>query len=194
MRLDRIALLFAVTVLGTALWWELRRPPNLSIRVSGDTAFVDGITSGRDQGAVRALLREHPQVRRLVLGDMPGTRDVVSNYRLGRTIREAGLATELLETSRIASGAVDLFLAGTTRRVACGARIGVHSWGGAGFDAQDVGWDTLRAMSRDYIADMGVDPDFYDFRTQAAGIEDIHWLTDAQIARFNVTTEPRNCS
>ena len=167
--LDRIALLFAAVVIAAATFWELRRPPNLTFRVQGDTAFVNGTTSSRDQGAVRRLLRDHPGVRRLVFEDMPGTRDMTSNYRLARSIREAGLATELAARSRIASGAVDLFLAGEPRTVACGAMIGVHSWGSAGFDAQDVGWDTHRTMSRDFLADMGVDPDFYDFRTQAAG-------------------------
>ena len=193
LRPDQLALVAVGLIIAAATAWQLSKPKGLAFRVDGDTAFVNGTTSARDQGAVRALLRDNPQVERLVFETMPGTRDVTSNYRLARSIREAGLATEVRADSRIASGAVDLFLAGTERTVACGAMIGVHSWGSSGYDAQDVRFDPHRSMSRRFLADMGVEADFYDFRNRMAGAESIHWLTDAEIARWGVATEPRNC-
>ena len=193
LRPDQWALVLVGIVLAAAVIWQAGKPRGLQFRVDGPVAFVNGTTTGRDQGAVRALLREHPQVTTLVFEQMPGTRDVTSNYRLARTIREAGLDTHLRPTSRIASGAVDLFLAGAKRSVACGAMIGVHSWGGTGYDAQDVRFDPHRPMSRDFLADMGVDPDFYDFRTRMAGSDAIHWMSDAEIERWGVATEPRAC-
>ncbi len=183
--------LILAMVLVPAIAGQLDRPDGLRFEVQGDTAFVDGTSTSRSQNAVRRLLRDNPQVTRLVFRSMPGTVDVTTNYHLARTIREAGLTTELTAGSRIASGAVDLFLAGERRIVACGAMIGVHAWGSAGYDAQDVMFDPHRRMSRRFLSDMGVDPDFYDFRTDAAGTEEIHWMNDAEIARWGVATEPR---
>ncbi|MGB6229784.1 MAG: hypothetical protein WBF53_06605 [Litorimonas sp.] len=194
LRWDLLAIGAVVLLLSVATLSRSDDPDRLRFEVEGSTAYGYGFTDGRSQGVVRALLRDHPQVDTLVLANKPGTRDVTSNYRLGRTIRQAGLRTELRADSRIASGAVDLFLAGTERRVACGAMIGVHAWGATGFDARDTAWDTHRGHSRDYLSDMGVDPDFYDFRTAAAGTEEMHWLSDAEIARWGVATEPRDCS
>ncbi|MGB3456801.1 MAG: hypothetical protein WBA35_10610, partial [Litorimonas sp.] len=130
----------------------------------------------------------------LVFLDMPGTRDVTSNYRLARTIRRAGLDTELRADSRIASGAVDLFVAGVERRIACGAQVGVHSWGASGFDAQDAVWDNHRGYSRGFLSDMGVDPDFYDFRTRAAGSDDMHWMNVDELTRWGVATQAMDCA
>ena len=188
-----ILLLILALILVPAIGARIAAPDGLRFVVQGDTAFVDGTSTSRSQGAVRRLLRDNPQVTRLVFRTMPGTRDVTTNYHLARTIRAAGLTTELTPDSRIASGAVDLFLAGERRVVACGAMIGVHAWGSTGYDAQDVLFDPHRRMSRAFLSDMGVDPAFYDFRTDAAGTDDIHWLTEAEIDRWGVATEPRDC-
>jgi hypothetical protein len=192
-RWDLFAIGGAALVMLAALVLRIPNPDLLRFEVQGERAYGYGFTDGRSQGVVRALLRDNPQVDTLVFVDMPGTRDVTSNYRLARTIRQAGLKTELRGDSRIASGAVDLFLAGTDRRVACGARIGVHAWGGTGFGAQTAVWDNHRGYSRDFLSDMGVDPDFYDFRTAAAGTDDIHWMSEAEVDRWNMATEPRDC-
>jgi hypothetical protein len=186
-----ILILVLAMILVPAIAGQLDKPDGLRFDVQGDTAFVDGTSTSRSQNAVRRLLRDNPQVNRLVFRSMPGTIDVTTNYHLARTIRDAGLTTELTATSRIASGAVDLFLAGERRIVACGAMIGVHAWGSTGYDAQDVMFDPHRGMSRRFLSDMGVDPDFYDFRTEMAGTEDIHWMSNAEIARWGVATEPR---
>ena len=194
MRWDLFAIAGVVIVLVVAMLTHGSDPDRLGFEVEGDRAYGYGFTDGRSETIIRELTRDHPQVETLVFVNMPGTRDVTSNYRLARSIRRAGLDTELLPQSRIASGAVDLFLAGVNRTVACGAQVGVHAWGSSGFDAQDAVWDNHRSYSRDFLSDMGIDPDFYDFRTAAAGSEAMHWMTDAEIDQWAVATEPRNCS
>ncbi|WP_298913539.1 hypothetical protein [uncultured Algimonas sp.] len=193
MRWDWLALGGVIVVLFIALLTQRPNPDLLRFEVEGERAYGYGFTDGRSQGVVDRLRRDHPDVDTLVFVDMPGTRDVTSNYRLARDIRRAGLNTELRPDSRIASGAVDLFLAGTERIVACGAMVGVHAWGGAGFDAQDAVWDTHRRHSRGFLSDMGIDPDFYDFRTQAAGTDEMHWLSADEIERWRVATAPVDC-
>lgn len=193
MRWDLFALVGVGLILISALAFRGSDPDRLRFEVEGDRAFGYGFTDGQSETVIRELMRDHPQVETLVFVNMPGTRDVTSNYRLARSIRRAGLNTELLAQSRIASGAVDLFLAGQTRTIACGALVGVHAWGSRGFDAQDAVWDNHRSYSRDFLSDMGIDPDFYDFRTQAAGSESMHWMNDEEIERWKLPTEPRTC-
>ena len=193
MRWDIFALVGVGLILLSALAFQGSDPDRLRFEVEGERAFGYGFTAGRSETIIRELTRDHPQVETLVFVNMPGTRDVTSNYRLARSIRRAGLNTELLAQSRIASGAVDLFLAGVDRTVACGALIGVHAWGSSGFDAQDAVWDNHRSYSRDFLSEMGVDPNFYDFRTRAAGSESIHWMSDEEIERWKLPMEPRTC-
>ena len=192
-RWDLIGLAVVGLILLVAVLTNRPSPDLLRFEVEGSKAYGYGYTDGRSQGVVRQLLRDHPEVETLVLVNMPGTRDVTSNTRLARDIRRAGLDTELRADSRIASGAVDLFLAGVDRTVECGAMIGVHAWGSSGFDAQDVRWDNHRSYARDFLSDMGVDPNFYDFRTQSAGSDSIHWMSVEEINRWGVASRPLSC-
>lgn len=194
MRWDLLGLAAAVMVIISAVLIQKPNPDLLRFKVDGTRAYGYGFSDGRSQGVINQLTRDHPEVDTLVFIAMPGTQDMTSNYHLARSIRRAGLKTELRADSRIASGAVDLFLAGSTRTVACGAMIGVHAWGGGGgYDAQDAWWDHHRTMSRDFLSDMGIDPDFYDFRTDAAGTDDIHWLSVDEINRWRVTSALLKC-
>lgn len=193
MRWDLVGLgAVAVVILGAVLL-QKPNPDLLRFEVDGTRAYGYGFTDGRSQDVVKKLTRQHPDVETLVFVSMPGTQNLTSNYHLARSIRRAELNTELRADSRIASGAVDLFLAGSTRTVACGAMIGVHAWGIGDYDAQDAWWDNHRTASRDFLSDMGIDPDFYDFRTDAAGTESMHWLTVAEINRWTVASEPIRC-
>lgn len=193
MRWDLVGLGAAALVILGAVLLQKPNPDLLRFEVDGRYAYGYGFADGRSQNTVDKLVSDHPDVDTLVFVAMPGTRDLASNYHLARSIRRAGLNTELRSDSRIASGAVDLFLAGSTRTVACGAMIGVHAWGMGGYDAQDAWWDNYRSTSRGFLADMGIDPDFYDFTTQAAGTESIHWLSVDEINRWRVATAPMLC-
>lgn len=194
MRWDLFGLAAAAIVILGAVLLQKPNPDLLRFEVEGTRAYGYGFSDGRSQDVVKKLVRQHPDVKTLVFVSMPGTQDLTSNYHLARSIRRAGLNTELRADSRIASGAVDLFLAGSQRTVACGAMIGVHAWGMGGFDAQDAWWDNHRTASRDFLSDMGIDPDFYDFRTAAAGTESIHWLTSEEVNRWSVASEPIRCN
>jgi len=89
---------------------------------------------------------------------------------------------------------VDLFLAGVARPADCGAKIGVHSWSSGGlYDAQDTYYDDRRGTQERFLRDMGLDPQFYVFTRDAAPAKGIHILTDDEMRRFSVTTEPHHC-
>lgn len=174
-------------------------PYLLRFEVEGSRAYGYGYTDDRSVGVVRKLLKNNPQVETLVLKHMSGTRDGDMNIILARDIRKRGLKTHLDADSYIASGAVDLFLAGTSRSMDCGALIGVHSWslGGAGLTSpispQDMGRDRRQKYHENFLRDMGIDPAFYAYTRAAAEPEDIHYMSVADINRFGLTTEPLEC-
>jgi len=171
----------------------------LKFRVKDNVAYGYGGTTDWSVHSVKSFLNDNPQVDTLVLKKMPGTQDADMNIRIARDIRKRGLKTHLDSDSFIASGAVDLFLAGTERTMECGALIGVHSWSMSGrrdtirISPKDLGTDRRQKLQETFLRDMGVDPAFYAFTREAAEPEKLHFLTPEEINRFGLLTEPVDC-
>lgn len=91
-------------------------------------AAVVGSTDRFSPQFFDAMLDAHPELEVLELVEAPGTRHDIANLAVGRRIRAAGLATHVPEGGSVRSGAVELFLAGTTRTMADSAEFAVHSW------------------------------------------------------------------
>lgn len=170
------------------------RDETLFFDVQGERAFVYGTTDNYSRNIVRDLMREEPQVTTLVLQAMPGTQDMVTNTRIARDIREAGLATHVPADGQIASGAVDWLAAGVTRTIDCGAQVGVHSWGNPmGGRGDRTVFDPQSMMQRDFLGDMGVDPAFYKFTKDAAGPDEIYWMRPEEMVRFRLLSVDPDC-
>lgn len=164
----------------------------VAFTVSGTDAVLRGVIDARAITAIEDLLRDHPEVTRVIFQDCPGSVDDTSNLRAARLLRDANLTTHVPADGVIASGGVDLFLAGTTRTadVAGGARLGVHSWGSGPIAGADVPRDDpAHQPYLDYYAEMGIPADFYWFTLDAAGADDIHWMTAEEIARYGLLTQ-----
>ena len=166
----------------------------LAFEVEGSFAFGNGVTKTDSAGVVRKLMRNHPDVTTLVFQYMPGTQNADANLKIAHDIRRNGLAVHLQSDSRIASGAVDLFLAGESRTMDCGAKIGVHSWAisghkGGNFNPKSMGRDSRQRIQERFLRTMGIDPAFYAFTRDAAGPDEIYILKPADIARFGILTE-----
>lgn len=166
----------------------------LKFHAEGDSAYGNGDTNGMSVGMVRKFLDDNPQVRQLVLKKMPGTTDADMNIRIAREIRKRGLSTHLEGNSFIASGAVDLFLAGTERTMECGAIIGVHSWGVTGdrtgtISPKTIGVDRRQKFHENFLRDMGIDPAFYVFTREAAEPDALHFMTGEEIEHYGLLTE-----
>lgn len=168
----------------------------LNFTIEENRAYGTGYTDDRSVGVVRKLLKKNPQVDTLVLKEMSGTKDGDRNIILARNIRKRGLNTHLEQNSMIASGAVDLFIAGTRRTMECGALIGVHSWSigeTIRISPGDMGGDSRQKYHEKFLRDMGIDPAFYAFTRAAAEPEDIHYMSVEEINRFGLTSEPLEC-
>lgn len=157
--------------------------------VVGSDLFMQGDITSRTPRQFAAVMAQHPGVTRIVLCEMPGSADDDAMIALPYDVRQRGLATHVGAESEIASGAVDLFLAGTTRTMERGAEIGVHSWS----DGQRDGIDYPRTSpehdaNRRYVEVMLGSNAFYWFTLQAAAFDDIHWMSEAEVLQFGLLT------
>ena len=185
-----IAIMFAVGIHG-ALQPDAGL---LKFRAVDNMAYGNGNTNGMSVAMVRDFLDENPQVDTLVMGKMPGTKDADMNTRIAREIRARGLKTHLPKNGFIASGAVDLFIAGTERTMECGGMIGVHSWGITGdrtgtISPKTMGVDRRQKFHEKFLSDMGIDPAFYVFTREAAEPSQLHFMSPEEIERWGLLTE-----
>jgi len=197
MKLIHIFVFAVMLILGALAFRDLTKPVEHDLRfeVSGTSASVYGRTDSNSHNLVKDFVRKNPQVDRLILQAMPGTQDMNTNRRVVMDIRAAGLATHVPADGRIASGAVDWFIAGSPRTIECGAMIGVHSWGTKIGERGDKAlYDGQYRTQRWFLNKMGVDPDFYEFTRSAAGPDDIYWLSVDEMLRYGLIDKDPGCA
>lgn len=163
------------------------------LEIKGNEVYLNGTLGTRGYAQFRDLIKNHPEVTTIVLQNVPGSINDAVNMHTGRIIREAGLNTKVLADSQISSGGVDLFCAGKERIVTKGARLGIHSWGGEGVSADDFAKDhpAHQYQLAHFTMCLGKEkgPSFY-FRTlEAAPAGDMHWMSDAEIKQWTVSTQ-----
>lgn len=158
-----------------------------------NTAKLDGVIDSGSPIHWDNFIAAFPNTNKLILVDGPGSENDEANLKLSRKIRSHNIATHLPANAEIASGAVDLFLAGTTRTRETGSRIGVHSWSDNTSEATyfPIG-DAVHQPYIDYYVEMGFSQieaeTFYYFTINAATASNIHWMTEAEIEQYKLLT------
>ncbi len=157
--------------------------------VDGTTARMSGDVDDATPRQFAAMLAAFPGVKRLEMIDCPGSLDEEANLILARAIRRAGLETVVPSGGSVRSGAVELWLAGSTRRAAPDAEFGVHSWADEyGREAKDYpASDPVHAEYIGLYREMGMDDAharaFYAL-TNATPFDQVRYLTRDDMARF----------
>ena len=157
--------------------------------IDGATVRMAGDVTSATPRQFAAMLAAHPGLRRLEMIDCPGSLDEEANLVLARAIRRAGMETVVPAGGSIRSGAVELWLAGTTRRAAPDAEFGVHSWADEyGREANDYpANDPVHAEYLGYYREMGLNDakarEFYAL-TNSTPFDDVRYLTRDDMARF----------
>jgi hypothetical protein len=163
-----------------------------TFEVRGELAIMRGVIGATTPSSVLELAFMNPEVRTIVLAEMPGSIDDVANVRAGRYIRQLGLDTHVPADGEVASGGTDLFLAGKNRSAEPGARFGIHSWGGGPVVATDLPRDHEdHLLYLDYYDEMGIPGEFYWRTLSAAPAEGIHWMTEEELERFDFFTDEK---
>jgi hypothetical protein len=128
--------------------------------IDATTAALMGSTNSDSPADFERMRSAFPRIMMLKLIDAPGTTQDVANLQLGRMIRSAGISTHVPTNGSVRSGAVELFLAGTTRTMEPGAMFAVHSWrdergrGPQNFSPEDP----VNRLYTAYYEDMGMSP------------------------------------
>ena len=189
-----IFLLLSIGILFTACDKENVDTNDFGIFSSQDseTVVMNGLIDSDIPQYWDNYIAAFPSTNRMIMKDCPGSTDDIANWEASRKIYAQSIAIHLPADAEIASGAVDLFLSGTTRTREAGSKIGVHAWAnGNGDEATDfpVG-DEEHQGAIDYYVDVGflqADAEaFYYFTINAAAAEDIHWMTDAEIEEYKL--------
>ena len=161
----------------------------INFQVQGDRAIMRGELGSGSDAAIRALMQNSPQVKTLVMQDVPGSNDDEAAIRAYNLVRQFGLNTEVPANGEIASGGVDFFIAGVQRRVLAGGFVGVHAWSDGTQSA--TAFPPSSSVHRSYIdfyRRMGLpDPEgFYFFTINAAPASGIHGMSRAEISRYGL--------
>ena len=121
-------------------------------------AAIVGPTDRMSPAWFDAMLSAHPGLEVLEMIEAPGTEHDIANLAVGRRIREAGLRTHVPRGGSVRSGAVELFLAGTTKSMEDGAEFAVHSWlDMKGREPDDFAEDhPANRLYLDYYVEMGM--------------------------------------
>lgn len=165
--------------------------PTTQFTADGRDVLVEGTLNAHTLDQFVAFMEQHPETERLVLLDVPGSVDDETNLQFGHLVRDLGLDTYLTADSEIHSGGTDLFLAGVDRTMERGAIIGVHTWAegrreGVDFPREDPVHDEYE----DYTRRMLGSAEFYWFTLEAASIDESHELSEREIERFGLLTQP----
>jgi len=162
-----------------------------SFAVEGDKAVMTGVISKQTIAKVEKLIKEHPEVKTIVMQNVPGSIDDESNLVACRLVRAHGFNTHVPSDGMIASGGTDFFTAGVKRTVEEGAEIGVHSWAGDGVeDASKLPNDHEEHQKYlDYYKEMKIPQDFYWFTIKAAPASRIYNMTAKELIEYQLVTE-----
>lgn len=156
------------------------------------TLVLDGVINSNTDSAFDEALRQNPNTELIIFRDAPGSEDDETNLQVGRKLFQLGLKTHVDDNGAIASGAVDLFLAGSQRTLGANARVGVHSWSDGSREATDFPRNSSEHLLYiNYYKAIGFSDqlaeDFYFFTINAAPADGIHWMTAAEIETYQVT-------
>lgn len=165
----------------------------------GKAIILNGVINSSALKEFKALYKKYPSVKTLRIVNCDGSIDDRINLKLASFVHEKGLNTYLEDYGTIASGGTDLFLAGIKRTKGIDTRIGVHSWAGNGKKGKLV---TAKEFPIDdknhqpyieYYKTIGFTQkqaeDFYFFTINAASAEDIHWMSEDEIRRYQLVAE-----
>lgn len=161
--------------------------PKIEVINNSDTAVVRGVLGKRFYKKFQKFAVENPNVRNLVLQDIPGSLNDDWNVKSCTFLHENCFNTHVNDSSMIASGGVDLFIAGNSRSVSPKAKIGVHSWRDLKKDGSEYPRDSEEhKVFLDFFEVIEMDTAFYWYTLKASPGKSIHWMTWEEIEKYQL--------
>ncbi len=167
---------------------------NFQLHPHGTFAIAYGVIGSTTPSVVQDLIDNHPSVTTIVMYACPGSEDDQSNLQASQLIHNAGYKMYLPIDGWIASGAVDMFVAGSIRVIdATFDPVGVHSWSDGVNEATDFPVGHVNHLPYiNYYVSVGFTQqeaeDFYYFTINAAPAAGIHWMTQVEMNQYKIRT------
>ena len=154
-----------------------------------DTLYMKGVIYRNTFKDIIEVLEQNPQVTTIAMVEVPGSIDDEINLIASQEIRKRNIGTYIPKDGMVASGGTDMFLASAKRNAHRTAKLGVHSWS----DGEKGGDEYPRdhpdhTMYLEYYEEIGIPLEFYWYTLTAAPADDIHWMTQEEIATYGVLT------
>lgn len=163
----------------------------VTFKIEDSKALMNGTIGPSTPFRVMELVFYHPEVDTIVMVDVPGSIDDDSSLRASQMVRAHRLNTHLRNDGEVASGGTDFFQAGVKRTCERGAKFGIHSWSEFGAEGSDYPRDSEEhKMYLDYCDEMGIPQSFYWYTLEVASADDIHWMTEEELDKYNMITSP----
>lgn len=159
--------------------------------VDGDRLYVVGTLNTHAHTEISDMIGAHPELRTIVLQNVPGTTNVDATLMTAALIHAKGLNTHVPKGGLIASGGVDLFCGGRERTVEPGVWIGVHSWS----SGEGVTGDSLEKSDAEHASQvtafesLGCPVSFYWYTVNAAPADGMYYMTREDLAVERVVTK-----
>ncbi|MGJ8654814.1 MAG: hypothetical protein ACSHX6_00075 [Akkermansiaceae bacterium] len=158
------------------------------------SAVLDGIIDSNSLSQFNQMINEHPEIHTILFDQAPGSVSDDVNFLIGQQIYDLRLDTHIVDRGIIASGAVDLFLAGDNRTRGFNTLVGVNAWADStNQQASDYPIDdSIHDFYINYYLSIGLRNqlanDFYFFSINAADADDIYFLTEEDIQIYEIFT------
>ncbi|CAL2062149.1 hypothetical protein [Tenacibaculum sp. 190524A05c] len=154
---------------------------------SKDSLYMNGVIYANTLDDLKEVLDQNPEVKTLVMEEVPGSIDDHINLLASREIRKRNINTFIPRGGMVASGGTDMFLAGKKRNADGTAEIGVHSWS----DGEKEGIeypreDKVHKMYLEYYKEMEIPSEFYWYTLEAASADNIHNMTQEEIKKYKI--------
>ncbi len=165
-----------------------------TVQADNKTVVMDGDIRTKSLTNFNKLQAKYPNISTINIKNCGGSMDDETNLRLSQKVYQSGINIHLMDNAEIASGGVDFFLAGVKRTRGNNTKIGVHSWGGDGESATDFPKGHKYHLSYiKYYKSVGMTQqqaeDFYYFTIYSAPVDGIHWMTEAEVKKYNMVTD-----
>lgn len=155
------------------------------------TVEMDGEIGNSSLKDFTNLVNSFPGITKINIKNCMGSSDDETNLKVSLMIHQKGINIHLMDNGTIASGGVDLFLAGIKRTKGVNTKIGVHSWAGDNATATDFPVGHANHLPYiNYYVSIGFTQqqaeNFYYFTINSAPASSVHWMTETEIALYNI--------
>ena len=156
------------------------------------TFVVNGPLGHRVTKQLEALLSKYPDVKHVIMDKCSGSENDQELFKAGIKLQAHSVHIHLSSNSVIVSGGVDFFLAGATRSMDKGAKLGVHAWDSDNsYCATDLASDHPEHEEYiDYYSKIGYSreqaEELYWFIINSAEPSSLHFLTENELIKYQI--------